>query len=82
MYKIKPQIIKAREDTKTVIANFERLVEAASLIVVALFSYLVITSKVDGQHLSTAGKYTVIAACVVIGLRGSVEFLRFLRDKE
>lgn len=82
MYKVKPQIIKARDDTKTVVANLERLVEAASLIVVALFSYLVITGKVDGRHLSNAGKYTVTAACVVIGLRGSVEFLRFLRDKE
>lgn len=70
-----------KSDVHTVLKNLDHLVESASLLVVSIFTYLVLTSKVDGGHLNTLGRYTVMGAVVVIGFRGAYEMLRYLANK-
>lgn len=81
MYKLVDKAKQVNGEAKTVLCNLEHLVEAVSLIVVSVFTYLVITHRVDGSHLNVAGQYAVTFAVAVIALRGSIEFLKFLDNK-
>lgn len=80
-YNLKQSTQAVRNDANLVAKNLEHLIEAASLLVVSIFSYLVLSSKVDGAHMNVAGRYSVTGACVVIGLRGAYEMLRYLANK-
>lgn len=77
--KVKQVTQDLNKDAKTAINNLERLIESASLLVTAVFSYLAATGRVN--HLSGIASDLVIAACVVIGLRGAFEFIRYLANK-
>lgn len=79
---IKGQLRELNNDTHTAVKNFLRLIEAISLLTVSVFSYLVITDKVDQDKLSWIAQYIIFAACVVIGVRGALEFIKYLANKE
>jgi hypothetical protein len=80
-YNLKQSAQAVKGDAGLVLRNLDHLIEAASLLIVSIFSYLVITHKVDGAHLNTGGRYVVTGACLVIGFRGAIEFLRYLANK-
>lgn len=80
-YTLKQSVQAVKGDASLVLKNLDHLIEAASLLVVSIFSYLVLTAKVDGAHLNALGRYTVTGACVVIGMRGAYEMLRYLANK-
>lgn len=62
---------------KRIAANSEQFVQAVALLIVSGFSYWALTQV----KVPRLGYYTILAALVVIGLRGLVEFVKFL-DKE
>lgn len=65
------------KDTKTAIRNFIRLVESAALLVVSVFAIY------GAYHYNVAHALfvTLVVAGVIIGLRGSSEFLKYLAQK-
>lgn len=80
-YNFKQSVQAVKGDAALVAKNLDHLIEAASLLVVSIFSYLVLTHKIDGAHLNVAGRYTITGACLVIGVRGALEFLKYLANK-
>lgn len=80
-YDFKGRVTEINNDFHTAVKSLDRLVEATSLLIVSLFSYLVVSGKID-PVLSAPMHYMVVGACVVIGLRGAYEFLRYLANKE
>lgn len=67
----------AKQEAKTVIENFTQLIEAVSLIVVASFAIYHAHNFGHGRFWA----YPVLIAGAVIAVRGSIEFLRYLKRK-
>lgn len=72
---MKDKITNLKNDTKTAWHNFERLVEAASLLVVAGYAIY--------KNLPVHGwvSVVIVTAAAIIGVRGAVEFLKHLANK-
>lgn len=74
---MKDKIKESYSRGKRVVSNAEQFVQAVALLVVAGFSY----NELRQEHLPTVVQYTVLAALVIIGLRGAIELIKFL-DRE
>lgn len=75
--KVKQTVTQGVTTTKNVILNAEQFIQAVALLVIAAFSYWAL------QHI-TVGRvayWGTVAALVVVGLRGTVEFVKFLDRK-
>lgn len=72
--KVKEQATKTVNDIKRVVNNGEQFVQSASLLVVAGFSYWALSQV----KLTAPAKSTVLVSLIIIGLRGAVEFIKFL----
>lgn len=66
-------------DIKTVVKNGCRLIEAAALVVVSLYA---IYNTLPSRHDVTAESAALLTAGLIIALRGAVEVLRYLANKE
>lgn len=74
---MKDKAKQAKDNTTNVLRNAEQLAQASALLIVAGFSYWAL-----GQlDLPKLAYYTVLGALVIIGLRGAVEFVKFLNRK-
>jgi hypothetical protein len=75
--KAKETVKNTVSTTARVVKNAEHFVQAVSLLVLAGFAYTQLkTVQSDVVY------YTVLAALIVVGLRGAVEFISFLnKDK-
>lgn len=76
--KIKETSTAVSDNTKTVVRNLSLLVESASLLVVAGYAFY----TAYHAHGNKVELKFVIAASLVIGVRGAYEFLRYLANKE
>lgn len=74
----KIEVKGAGTNTRTVVHNLSLLVESASLLVVAGYAF---HTAYTAHHHSIELRL-VLAASLVIGVRGAYEFLRYLADKE
>lgn len=72
--KIKENVTKVTNTSKRVINNGEAFVQACSLLVVSAFSYWALHQI----HVAEPLQWVVTTALVVIGVRGTYEFIRFL----
>lgn len=63
---------------RTVSKNASHLVESVALLIVAYYAYTNAYKGLSNNHYLRI----VIAASVVIGLRGAYEFLQYLSEKE
>jgi len=81
-YTLKERISNVVEDNKTASRNFIRLVESVALIIVAGFTYLVATGKVDPHTMGRVSHDIVVGASGFIALRGAYEFWRRMANKD
>lgn len=77
MGNIKKQAKASIDSTKRVLLNGEIFIQAVSLIVVAAFSYYALQQLEMNRY----AEVVITAALVIIGLRGFVEFFKFLDKK-
>lgn len=82
MYELKNKVRAAQSDINIALRNLDKLIEASSLIIVSVFSYLSVTRRVNVPTMSNGSRWLIIGACVVIGLRGATELLRYLANKD
>lgn len=66
-------------DIKTVVKNGTRLIEAAALVIVSLYA---IYNTSPSTHDVTVESAVLLTAGLIIALRGAVEVLRYLANKE
>lgn len=71
--KVKKTVSETVLTTGRVMKNTEILVQAIALLVVTIFSYTQL-SEVSNQ----IWYYTILASLIVVGLRASVELVKFL----
>jgi hypothetical protein len=71
--KVKATMTLTVSTTARVLKNTEVLVQAIALLVVTIFSYTQL-SEVSNQ----IWYYTILASLIVVGLRASVELVKFL----
>ena len=71
--KVKKTVSDTVNTTARVVKNTEILVQAIALLVVTIFSYTQL-SEVSNQ----IWYYTILASLIVVGLRASVELVKFL----
>lgn len=72
--KVKETATQVADTSRRVVGNAEQLVQAAALLTIAGFSYWALQKIEVGQ----VAYWAVVAALIVVGLRGAVEVIRFL----
>jgi hypothetical protein len=73
---VKRKVTETVSTTARIVKNAEHFVQAVSLLVLAGFAYTQLkTVQSDVVY------YTVLAALIVVGLRGAVEFISFLKKE-
>lgn len=77
MNKVKKNAQVLSKDTKTVIRNATKLSEAVALLVVSVYSGV----SAYQEDFKGIGYKVLIVAAVMIGLRGSELFLKYLANK-
>lgn len=75
--KVSGRTDEIRDTAIVVVKNLERLVEAVALLIVAGFAIF----AVYHYGVSLWFKYLLLTAGMVIGVRGSIEFLRHLAQR-
>lgn len=75
--KAKTKVTKTTQATARVVKNGEMFVQAVALLVLAGFAYFQL-KEVTNDVLY----YAVLASLIVVGLRGSVEFITFLNKEK
>lgn len=75
--KVKETTNQVTTNAKRVVTNGEQFVQAVALLTVAGFSYWAL-GKVQVPQV---GRVVVLVALVIIGLRGTVEFIKFLNKE-
>lgn len=76
---MKDKIKKTKDTSKRVVTNAEQFVQAVALLTIASFSYWAIQQS--ALKLAKPVYWAVLAALIVVGLRGAYELVRFLDKK-